>query len=162
MPGTILLTAVVIDYFWKRNKLIGILLLFLLIGVQASSWLLNIPNNKGMFFQSTQPDLKFSDQKKVIDTIYKKSNREHFSFQAYTIPYWSQQAWEYLFWQYGRKKYGSMPVSEKAKQLFVIIQDDPSNKEFQRNWLTNTVSHWGVKEQEFRYGVLRIQKLKIE
>ncbi len=76
--------------------------------------------------------------------------------------YWSQQGWEYLFWYHGQKKYGYYPVSENGKILFVIVQDDPNYKDFQKNWLVNTVAKWGKEEKEFRYGVLAVKKLTVQ
>ncbi len=157
-PASILFTSVVLDYARKKN--IWILLLLFVVGVNMYSWFINIPKNSNIFFQSAQPGLKFSDQKKVINTIYKKAGRKPFSFQSYTIPYWSQQGWEYLFWYYGKQTYGYEPIPEKAGTLFVIIQDDPSNKLFQEHWLKEIVSKWGRLENSFRYGILTVQKLK--
>lgn len=161
-PAALLFSAVITDFFWKRKKIFGIAIIFLLVTGNLYYWFINVPINRNIFFQSTQPDLKFSDQMKVINTIYTQANNKPFSFQAYTIPYWSQEAWEYLFLQYGKNKYGYMPVKEKAKKLFVIIQDDPSNKKLQNFWIKNEVNNWGTKNAEFRYGILQVQELKIE
>lgn len=159
--GVIVTVALIIDSIWKRKRIFGIVLLLLIIGFNLYAWKISIPVNINIFFQSTQPELRFSEQLKAIDKIYERANGQPFSFQAYTIPYWSQQGWEYLFWYYGKQKYGYEPVSISEKTLFVIIQDDPSNKNFQKNWLDNTVSRWGKRNYEFKYGILTILELKI-
>lgn len=159
--GAILLVALVIDSIWKKIRFFGLLSLLLVIGLNLYAWKISIPVNKNIFFQSTQPELKFSDQLKVIDKIYGRANGKPFSFQSYTIPYWSQEGWKYLFSYYGKQKYGYEPVSISERTLFVIIQDDPSNINFQKNWLENTVSKWGKLNNEFRYGILKIKELKI-
>ena len=159
--GAILTVALIIDSIWKRKRIFGIVLLLLIIGLNLYAWKISIPENKNIFFQSTQPDLRFSDQLRVIDKTYERADGKLFSFQSYTIPYWSQEGWEYLFWYYGKQKYGYEPVSISEKTLFVIIQDDPSNNIFQKNWLENTVSKWGKWNYEFKYGILRVQELRI-
>lgn len=162
VPASIVFTSVTIEKIRQKNKYIGITLLLLIVIMNISGWISNIPENRNIFFQSTQLRLKFSDQKKVLDTIYKEANGKPFSFQSYTIPYWSQQGWEYLFWYYGKQKYGYLPIEEKAKTLFVIIQIDRNNRVFQENWLNNTVNKWGNKKKSFVYGDLEIQELKVE
>lgn len=159
--GVITTVALIVESIWRRKRIFGIALLSLIIGFNLYAWNISIPANINIFFQSTQPELRFSEQLKVIDKIYERANGQPFSFQAYTIPYWSQQGWEYLFWYYGKQKYGYEPVSISEKTLFVIIQDDPSNKNFQKNWLDNTVSKWGKRNYEFKYGSLTTLELKI-
>lgn len=158
-PATILLVAVSIDHLLKKSQLVGLMFFGVIMYTQFAAWNQNIPENKNHFFQATQGGLKISDQKKVIDTIYRRANKTPFSFQSYTIPYWHQQAWEYLFWQYGQQKYGVYPIPEKARLLYVIVQDDPSNTVYQSGWLRETVMKWGKEEKEFRYGVLSVKEL---
>lgn len=162
LPAMILFAAYVLDRVWVRKRVLGVFLLSLVVAVNLLFWLDNIPKNKNIFFQTTQPDLKFSDQKKVIEEIYKRADGRPFSFQSYTIPYWSQQGWEYLFWYYGNQKFGYEPILEKAKLLYVIVQDDPSNKIYQEGWLRDTVSKWGTQTSEFKLGVLTVKELKVD
>lgn len=162
VAGIILWVAVGTAYVMKKNALLGILFLILLLGLNVYSWENAIPKNEHMFFQATQPRLRLKDQKAVIDQIYFISKDSPFEFQAYTIPYWWQDGWKYLFWYYGEKKYGTHLKEEKAPLLFVIIQDDPSNKPFQNDWRKNTVSKWGIKQSEFQIGVLTVEVLKKE
>lgn len=159
--SSIIMSAIVVDIAWKKLKVLGVIILLLIVGLNLYAWKISIPENKKIFFQSTQPELILSDQLKVIDKIYERANGRKFSFQSYTIPYWSQDGWKYLFWYYGNKRYGYEPLSISEKILFVIIQDDPSNKNFQKNWLDNTVSKWGKLNYEFRYGIFTVQELII-
>lgn len=161
IPALILLVAFTIDQVWKKYKILGIGSLLIIMGVNIYVWGQNIPNNRNIFFQSPQPDLKLVDQKKVIHEIYRRANKKPFSIQAYTIPYWTQQGWEYLFWYYG-KQYGHFPIPEKAKVLFVIVQDDPSKQWFQNDWLKDTVTKWGKEKASFRYGILTVKELHID
>lgn len=161
VPAYLLLTAYIADFILKSSKYSGFIFIMIVLSVLGYSWYKNIPTNKNIFFQAPQPGLRYSDQLKVIDYIYNKSGNKKFSFQAYTIPYWMPQAWEYLFWQYAVSRNKMLPQSLNSQQLFVIIQDDLSNAGFQNDWLENTVYKWGKKIDEKRFGILTIQHLNI-
>ncbi len=161
IPLFILLTALFIDAVWQKNKFASGIILVAICLINLSVYLKNIPNNQDVFFQSTQPELRYSDQLATIDDIYKDAQKKPFSFQSYTIPYFSQQGWEYLFWYRGFRKYGYSPIEQKAKILYVIIQDDPSNKPFQNDWLKNTVSKWGKPAKTFQHGIITTIKLDV-
>lgn len=154
----IILAAVLIDNILSFKKGLGLFILAFLLLANFTAWYIFLPTNQNVFFQSTQPGLKYSDEAATIKEIYKQAQGRPFFFQAYTIPYWLQQGWEYLFWYYGAG-YGYVPVHMDKGLLFVIIQDDPSNTLYQTNWLRDTVSHWGIKDDEFKYGDLRVEKL---
>lgn len=158
---SILFAAYVWDRFITWRRIIGVPVFACAVLFYFSVWIVNIPGDNNMFYQSTSPDLKYSDELKVIDTIYKQMDGKDFSFQAYTIPYWSQQAWEYLFWQHGKGKYGYEPVSANGKVLYVIVQDDPSSKRFQSDWLKYTVPKWGTPEDSFRQGIFTVLVLSV-
>lgn len=157
----VILTSVFINYLISFKKILGFALIGLLIFLNLYSLYVYLPNNIYVFFQTTQTDLKYKDQKAVIARIYKEANGTPFYYQAYTIPYWMQDGWQYLFWYYGLK-HGYVPVHMNKGLLFVIIQNDPSTKLYQTNWLKDTVSHWGTKQGEFSYGALRVEKLIVE
>jgi 4-amino-4-deoxy-L-arabinose transferase-like glycosyltransferase len=157
--GVIILAAIIVENVLKKNKLVGVLLLVLLVAINMYSWYQAVPNNQNIFFQSTQLDLKYIDELKVIDEIYKNANKKTFSFQSYTIPYWSQQGWEYLFWYYGGQKYGYQPIPFHAEKFFVIIQDDPSSRDTQDYWLRHVVSQWGTLKSQKKIGILTLQEL---
>lgn len=161
LPLFVILVALVIDSIWKKTPILGRIILAVVIMVNLTAWYINIPQNKNIFFQAAQLELKYSDQKEVIKEIYKEAKGNPFYFQSYTIPYWMQDGWEYLFWYYGSNYYRYVPQNKNNKILFAIIQDDPSNTLFQNNWLKNTVAMWGSKENEFRYGALRVEKIRV-
>jgi hypothetical protein len=156
IPGVILLAAVAIDYVWKRTKVAGYIVCGVVFILGIGSWQYHVVRDNDMFFKSVQPGVLYEDERAVIDALYTRSHGEPFSFQPYTIPYWYQHGWEYLLWYRGFQTYGYLPVQEKASTLYVVVQDDASNKQFQNDWLTKTVSTWGDKKDEFRIGVFRV------
>jgi hypothetical protein len=157
----IILAAVLIDNVLSFRKSLGLSILLSLLLANFIAWYIFLPTNQNVFFQSTQPGLKYSDEVATIKEIYRQAQGQPFFFQAYTIPYWLQEGWEYLFWYYG-VGYGYIPIHMNKGLLFVIIQNDPSTKLYQTNWLKDTVSHWGIKSGEFKYGDLRVEKLIVK
>lgn len=157
----ILVVSFLINKLVEKRAVIGVTVLLCIILANIFTFIRDIPKNQHIFFQETQPDLTLKDQKNVIDAVYKDAQGHPFSFQSYTIPYWSQQAWEYLFWRYGQLGYGYYPVPEKAERLYVIIQSDPSSQKFQDDWLNQTVKKWGTEVKEFQYGTLTVKRLKV-
>ena len=163
LPAFLLLTAILVDAIWKKFFVGGLLVLLVLIFSSLFFWFQNIPSNTNIFFQLTQPDLRYNDELATIDQVYKESGNTPFAIQTYTIPYWSQQAWQYLFWSYGEKRYGKAVGEEKdAKDLFVIIQADPGNPAYQEAWLKNIVSTWGKLQKTFHYGILTTREVQLE
>jgi len=160
LVGIIVLMSFLIDKLFIRNKTFGLLGVFVIVCINFYVWFNYLPQNANVYFQTTQPDLKYSDQTLVIKEIYKEANGKPFSFQAYTIPYWLQEEWQYLFWYVGTTKYGYVPTVNNQPMLFVIIQRDNGDKRFQMNWLRKTVSKWGKKENVFTYGALTVERLK--
>ena len=148
---TILLSLTI--YFLLKSRQLQILLLSFYIVVSLVAWKTFLPTNKNISFQSTQPD-------SVVKNILILSGGKKFQFQPYTIPYWSPDAWDYLFWYYGRSM-GYIGSDQSADTLFVIIQPDPNNKTFQNDWLKNTVSNWGKDKRSFNIGNINIKEIKV-
>lgn len=153
--------AFLCDRLISRNVFIGVIFCLVILFTQLSAWSLYITAGRFMFFNANQPHVNIRDEKSIIDRIYGLQAGKDFSFQSYTIPYWYQQGWQYLFWQYGKQKYGYLPVEQNGKVLYVIIQDDPSNPNFQNDWMKNTVSRWGTYKDSFKVGVFTVRRLTV-
>lgn len=163
VPAYVLLFAIALNAIWNKSKIMGAVALVIAVSIESAAWIQHIPKNTNIFFQSTQLELNYADQIRTIDRIYLESAGLPFAIQSYTIPYWSQEGWTYLFWSHGYKNYGKFPLDQNhSNKLFVIIQDDPGSQQFQRDWLKNTVSKWGTTEKTFRYGALTTRKLLLE
>jgi hypothetical protein len=160
IPGFIVLTAYGILLIWEQSKALGVALTIGIVSINLIAYARNIPTNNAMVFQTTQPHLYYSDELAAIDWIYKEADGQQFMVQTYTIPYFFQQGWTYLFWSYGFKTYGYLPKSEKAPSLFVIVQKD-SDMIFQKNWLEQTVSTWGNLRYTKQFGDLSVQRLNV-
>lgn len=161
MVAIIILAAVLGEFILKHRRTLFYLVAVLFVIANLYAVFNFLPNNDNVFFQSTQPLLKYSDEVAVIKQVYQEAGGKPFFYQAYTIPYWMQDGWQYLFWYYGRQ-YGYLPKQTNKGILFVIIQEDPSTALYQTNWLKDTVSNWGVEEDHFQYGILSVQKREVE
>ncbi|OGG24130.1 hypothetical protein A3A79_02980 [Candidatus Gottesmanbacteria bacterium RIFCSPLOWO2_01_FULL_43_11b] len=119
----------------------------------------NIPTNKNIFFQAPQPDVRYSDQIRVIDEIYSRVGNDSFEIQAYTVPHAWQDSWQYLFWYRGTTRYaGKLPVAHGGYNMFVIIQKDEPNRTFQENWYRDIVSKLGKLTDQFTIGEYAVEK----
>jgi len=157
--GLIIGASAAIEYIKKvychsLGTLIAILILFLNATLIAGS----LPTNYRIFFQSTQPEFKYKDQRDAVDYVYKKANQRPFYFQSYTIPYFWQDGWEYLFWYTGSTKNLVLPDEKHDELLYVIIQKDSANPRFQYDWYTNTVSTWGKLNSQKIFGELTVEE----
>jgi hypothetical protein len=159
VAGLIIGVSIVIDFIWENiHSAIGIFIAFLLITSNIWLWFSYAPTNTRLFFQSTQPQLRYKDQLNAIDYVYTKADGRPFFFQAYTIPYFWQDGWEYLFWQRGTSKKIDLPDETHDELLYVIIQIDRSNPRFQDDWYKQTVSKWGILKDKMTFGEITVEE----
>ena len=83
VPGVIVVTAILLAKY--KRMLVATLVLLML----CSIWQVwrNFPGNERVFFQTPQPDVRYSDQLQVIDEIYSRAGANAFEIQAYPIPH---------------------------------------------------------------------------
>ncbi len=158
----LVLISVAIDWIWERKKLLGIVVLLAVIGLNVWVTAGNLRDNYHVFFQPQQPAVRYNDQLSVIDWVYGHAAGRPFEFQAYTIPYFLQDAWIYLFDEYGLMKYGYKPTPVDRKLLYVIIQKDTLDPAFQLSWYTKTVSTWGRKQAGTTIGEYTVEERTAE
>lgn len=105
----LIFTAFVLSKIYQKYKIVASILLIIIIG---SNLYLITKNNIFGPNQKINPQvgLLLTDEKKVIDFIYLKSNREMFAVNALTMPLNINTTWDYLFNWYGKRKYGYVPV----------------------------------------------------
>lgn len=156
LPLFIVMIAVSIYFVFKKYPVIGWALIGVYVYIHISLLVGSIPGNKGMFFQNPQPLLKYSDEMRVVHFVYQDTRREPFFIQAFTIPYFWQDGWEYLFWYVGNAYYHQTPQQRNPK-LYVVIQDIPSEKNFLSDWYNHTVNGWGEKIKSYKSGILTVE-----
>lgn len=143
-PVVILTISWLLSQLELRKKYGGVFIVCFLVLYNIYVIYSSFPTNKEVFFQSTQPTITLVNQRKIIEEIYSSIGSQKFAIQSYTIPYFWQDGWKYLFWFYGKSEYGgNIPRETEEKILFVIIQKDKVNPKYQQDWYKNVVSTWG-------------------
>jgi len=153
IAGYILSTVVIINWFFDRgHKLIGVGVISILLYVNLHAVFKNLPSNLDVFFQNPQPQAYYGDQLAIIDWVHEQSNGRPYSIQVYTIPYFWQDHWDYLFW-YKRIKDQVKTENNTGQTItFVITQKDRSNPLFLNNWYDDTLVRFGKPVRQFEAG----------
>lgn len=59
---------------------------------------------------NAQSFMLISDEKGILDYIYKDAKGEQFAVKAITLPFYINTTWSYLFEWYGQQRYGYLPI----------------------------------------------------
>ena len=124
----------------KNLKVIGLLLLAVFLVNNLYVWQKKLPKNEEVFYLAPQPASLLGLEKKVIDYIYSETGEEEFSWQAFAIPYEMEHAWEYLFWQYGKRKYNYLPAHTSNRPgYFYLILEPGGDQAYRLRWIENKI-----------------------
>ncbi len=129
LPLVALLTSSAFGYFLKKPLFILPVIVILFLFAKY-----NITNNLKFFGEAshalipigTNSLITLDDRKKAADFIYTKANGKPFGLWIYTIPYFKDEAWNYVFLWYGQSKYGYMPSKNSEKLIFTLWERDPN------------------------------------
>lgn len=160
-PGMIMLIVWWLTRFdsgIKKNLANG-LLIFLILN---NLWLVKnwLPINRNIFYLLSHQGMILSNQLKTVDYIYQSAGQKDFSYELFTIPYWSQAGWQYLFSWYGAKRYGFLPKEMDKTNIFYIIIEPGGDKLYLDNWLKEKIDPKGKTIEEMNFGGIRVQKRK--
>jgi hypothetical protein len=122
---------------YKKN-----LSFFLILAIFASSLITTLKSsNYGSLIFSIQKPLTLKNEIEAIEYTYKDSNKQPFSINTITSPYWVNTLWSYIYQQYGQSKYNYLPsfhgrdqtgqlgnlssiIDPKTKIFYLIIEPD--------------------------------------
>ena len=110
-PAIILFAFIVVELIKKikiSKKVVYSIILIVLFAGQLN--LILNQNKMGETLFSVQHKMILSDQLKVLDWIYKKSEGKPFAINTVTNPLFINSTWAYLFDWYGKDKFGYMPI----------------------------------------------------
>ncbi len=102
--------------------------------------------------------ITIDDRKKIIDWMYLQANGQGFSVWIYTIPYFQDYPWEYLFLTYAKDKYGYQPERtgsfskndlNSSKYFFNIYELDDDNPSRQSTWFEQIEKSFGLSKGYF-------------
>lgn len=163
IAGCILGAAIFINWFFDNgHKTIGAGIMSILLCINLFALFRNLPNNFHVFFQTPQPMAYYSDQLAVIDWIHEQSNGSPYTIQAYTIPYFWQDHWDYLFW-YKRTNDQVKTISGSVQtRTFVISQKDRSNSLFFNKWYSDTLARYGKVVRDYETGEFLVEERKTQ
>jgi hypothetical protein len=100
------------------------------------------------------------DEMRIIDLVYLDAKGSKFGYYAYNVlPYWGDEAWQYLFKWQGLRSYGYLPERNGGDIIYVIYEPDPfMKKQIQEPWLEKFNGDY-QKVQDFSVGEIRVRKM---
>lgn len=161
LPAVALLAGRLIQFSWSMSSLrsLGLLLVALfLIG--------NISQNIRFFSQPSQALIPIGtnslitleDRIRGVDFIYRQANGEPFGLWIYTIPYFKEEAWDYVFLWYGQGKYGYLPSEERQDIMFSVWEFDEDQPWRLGDWRKQADEELGEAVAGTRFHDARVEK----
>lgn len=144
-PILFLIIAIAIDILWAKKQIFALSILTFFA----------IFNIKPIFTQKPW-ELTIGTERKIIDFIYKDAERKSFTYEAFTIPYFWRDGWQYMFLYYGQKKYGYIPSDEKGIYHYVIWEDDRSG--FLKKWYQEKIVPRGEIVAKIQVGNVHVER----
>lgn len=161
-PAFIILVASFVDFLWQKNwRFLAISLIIFILMLNLFAFLKFLPENTGVFFQAGQRLFKYGDMLKTVNYLYQEAKGEKFSVHPFTIPYFSDHAWKYLFSWYGAKKYGYLPAEVGSKTFYTIYQPDEGQPWFLSSWLEKEEKQGKTIERN-QFGIITVEKRVVQ
>ncbi len=161
----ILLFCKLLENLEQTQKFINkkaIILLMLFISLFNVIYIYDSLKTRANLFHNTgQKNLIYKDQMATLDYMFLHS-KVPFSYDAFTIPYFHKEAWDYLYTWYGNKKYRKVYETnnqQPSKKLLYLIVEPETSSLWLDKWLTDydkTTSL--VKTEKIGYIILQVRK----
>ena len=100
---------------------------------------------------------KIKGKIQAIDYIYQDAEEHNFGVMVFTPPVLTD-AYDYLFWWHGRRRYGYIPYNEKKGTVYLLIEPDPGNPWSYNGWLETVIKTGIVESTETLPSGIIIQK----
>lgn len=145
-------------YFLIRQKLKlpALVLVLVIIGANMVTIFNRLPGSNRNFIYHAQSTY-LADMKNLVDYAYKDAGGAAFSYDYYSVPYWHNDAWEYMFKWYGKWKYDYLPEPNRTKVFYVFIEPDETQPKYQEDWYRK-LSETSVLLAEYSSGKLKVEK----
>ncbi len=157
--ASLLLANLVSSSMPRLLKTAGLLLIILVIVASIVTILERLPESQRNYIYPAQATY-LSDMTELIDYAYQDSNGTAFSYDYYSIPYWHNDSWRYLFGWYGLRKYGSLPAENRTAIFYVFIEPDEIQPKYQEDWYKKMNSESRVLESR-KSGKLILEKRQV-
>lgn len=152
--GLIGLTTISLRNLMKQRKtLFGGIILGLLIIAPMPGVFGKISQNKGMFFITVQDDLNYKDQKNILNYIKEDSQNQPYRLKSFTIPYYQEEAWQYL------NKFYFPNHSDLGSKFIYITIEEKVEPYWEKEWIKD-LGNTKLQEEKL-FGKIRVQKREI-
>lgn len=131
----IILLGLVLSKFLKNNILKISLFLLIMLTTYYAMQRINV-----LYFN--QPDnggtAKINGKLEALDFIYKDAGNKNFNLLIFTPPVYTD-AYDYLIWWYGRKRYDYIPGNKKTGTFYLLMEVDPSKPTSYKGWMETVI-----------------------
>jgi len=141
-----------------------ILVLFTLILTSVFHGYHSLRNIYDVFYQNTHRDMRYVDQLQAMDYIFSYSD-DSFHYDAFTVPYFSKNAWDYLYEWVGKTKYqdkynlNALINNLNQKKYFFLIIEPDSKGDYLNSWLNKyDLSTSIISEEKFGHITVQVRK----
>lgn len=108
LSGVIILTSYLLYKLKEKQAFLFVLALIIIIIGNLN--LILSKNKEGEILFTVQKQMILGDELKIIDWIYRESEGKPFKLNTITAPLFINSTWAHLFYWYGRREYGYMPI----------------------------------------------------
>lgn len=134
----LLFASVYVALMQDGKKRAAAVFLGILILGNISTLVIRLPESKNNFLQSAQRTY-LGDMEKLIDYVYEDAAGKDFTYDYYSMPYWREEAWVYLFQWYAKSKYGYAPPADRTNVdrteiFYTFIEPNESAPVHLNNW----------------------------
>ena len=114
--------------------------------------------------------ITLQDRKNILDWMYLQSGGKPFSVWFYTIPYFQEEVWQYMFLWYGQQEYGYLPEKmssfsrqelEDSRFFFSVWEPDGDQPSKLESWQERIESDFGLSQDEFSSHDLRVRLYRL-
>lgn len=174
VAAIIFVSFLLIKLSQKYTWLTGIIVLLIVI---SNAILIQKFNPSGTIPSiNVQSGMLWSDQKKVVDYIYQNSYGEPFAVNALSVPLNVNMVWSYVIEQYGKKKYGYLPVwggdaangysghlvinksrSSLPERQFLILEPTRGIEKYMIDDFLNNENIFTQIVEEKQFGLIKVQ-----
>ncbi len=152
---SIIISCAIVSLGQKR-AVFGVVFLLLIFLGNLKVIYNRLPQRRPIFLYHAQHTY-IGDQKRLLDYIYIDTDTKEFNYEYYSIPYWKNEAWEYLFSWYGERKYGYLPSTNKTEIFYVLIEPEEKQPLYQQDWYEN-MDKVSTLISSFESGRLKLEK----
>ncbi len=114
--------------------------------------------------------ITLQDRKNIIDWMYIQSDGDPFSVWFYTIPYFQEEVWDYMFLWYGQEQYGYLPEKtssfsradlQESKLFFAVWEPDVDQPSKFNSWQQDVINNFGHPVKGFSTHDLWVSKYQL-